>query len=198
MSGIIGEFSKSGVISQESRYFNIDSLGRVTMGTDENLNFSKDDDDVTVTSHEVEIGSDSPDTNDKDIKSGKNELSKSDIADIVKKQLEESNAQFVEMKADDIVDIFDEFVDKGVDISKFDYNIYTKDFYAERFPGFDPRFYECLERASAEKFVNQADTKDWRNYTYEAGDYIVTFGGVEETKSDDDDSTETYCDAQTT
>ena len=41
MSGIIGEFSKSGVISQESRYFNIDSLGRVTMGTDENLNFSK-------------------------------------------------------------------------------------------------------------------------------------------------------------
>ena len=163
----------------------------------ENLNISKDDDDVTVTSHEVEIGSDSPDTNDKDIKSDKNELTKSDIADIVKKQLEESNAQFVEMKADDIVDIFDEFVDKGVDISKFDYNIYTKDFYAERFPGFDPRFYECLERASAEKFVNQADTKDWRNYTYEAGNYTVTFGGVEESK-DDDDSIETYCDAQTT
>ena len=176
----------------------------------ENLNISKDDDDVTVTSHEVEKVTDGNE-NVEDIKtpmgptelplgntkSGKNELSKSDIADIVKKQLEESNAQFVEMKADDIVDIFDEFVEKGVDISKFDYNIYTKDFYAERFPGFDPRFYECLERASAEKFVNQADTKDWRNYTYEAGNYTVTFGGVEESK-DDDDSIEPYCDAQTT
>ena len=163
----------------------------------ENLNISKDDDDVTVTSHEVEKVTDGNE-NVEDLSGGQIVLSKSDIADIVKKQLEDSNAQFVEMKADDIVDIFDEFVDKGVDISKFDYNIYTKDFYAERFPGFDPRFYECLERASAEKFVNQADTKDWRNYTYEAGDYTVTFGGVEETKSDDDDSTETYCDAQTT
>ena len=163
----------------------------------ENLNISKDDDDVTVTSHEVEKVTDGNE-NVEDLSGGQIVLSKSDIADIVKKQLEESNAQFVEMKADDIVDIFDEFVDKGVDISKFDYNIYTKDFYAERFPGFDERFYLCLERASPEKFVNQADTKDWRNYTYEAGDYTVTFGGVEETKSDDDDSTETYCDAQTT
>ena len=175
----------------------------------ENLNISKDDDDVTVTSHEVEKVTDGNE-NVEDLKGplgptetqsvtsgGQIVLSKSDISDIVKKQLEESNAQFVEMKADDIVDIFDEFVDKGVDISKFDYNIYTKDFYAERFPGFDPRFYECLERASAEKFVNQADTKDWRNYTYEAGNYTVTFGGVEESK-DDDDSIETYCDAQTT
>ena len=162
----------------------------------ENLNISKDDDDVTVTSHEVEKVTDGNE-NVEDLSGGQIVLSKSDIADIVKKQLEESNAQFVEMKADDIVDIFDEFVDKGVDISKFDYNIYTKDFYAERFPGFDERFYLCLERASAEKFVNQADTKDWRNYTYEAGNYTVTFGGVEESK-DDDDSIETYCDAQTT
>jgi len=162
----------------------------------ENLNISKDDDDVTVTSHEVEKVTDGNE-NVEDISGGQIVLSKSDISDIVKKQLEDSNAQFVEMKADDIVDIFDEFVDKGVDISKFDYNIYTKDFYAERFPGFDERFYLCLERASAEKFVNQTDTKDWRNYTYEAGDYIVTFGGVEESK-DDDDSIETYCDAQTT
>ena len=66
----------------------------------ENLNISKDDDDVTVTSHEVEKVTDGNE-NVEDIKtpmgptelrsntkSGKNELSKSDIADIVKKQLE--------------------------------------------------------------------------------------------------------------
>ena len=161
----------------------------------ENLNISNDENDETVARHEVEIVGAGPDSNENDIKSGKNVLTKTEIADIVKKQLENSNAQFVEMAADDIVGMFDEFIDKGVDVSKFDYKIYSKDFYAERFPGFEPRFYECLERASAEKFVDQTDTKDWRNYTYEAGDYTVTFGGVEETK--DDDSIETYSDAVT-
>ena len=161
----------------------------------ENLNISNDENHETVARHEVEIVGAGPDSNENDIKSGKNVLTKTEMADIVKKQLENSNAQFVEMAADDIVGMFDEFIDKGVDVSKFDYKIYSKDFYAERFPGFEPRFYECLERASAEKFVDQTDKKDWRNYTYEAGDYTVTFGGVEETK--DDDSIETYSDAVT-
>ena len=159
----------------------------------ENLNISNVENDETEPRNEVEIVSDSPDSNDEDIKGSKNERTKNEIADIVKKQLEDSNAQFVEMAADDIVGMFDEFIDKGVDISAFDYKIYSKDFYAERFPGFDERFYLCLERASAEKFIDQTDKKDWRNYTYEAGDYTVTFGGVEETK--DDDSIETYSDA---
>lgn len=158
----------------------------------ENVNISNVENNETEPRHEVEIVSDSPDSNDEDIKSDNNVLTKTEIADIVKKQLENSNAQFVEMEADDIVSMFDEFIDKGVDVSKFDYRIYTKDFYAERFPGFEPRFYECLERASAEKFIDQTDKKDWRNYTYEAGDYTVTFGGVEETKDDEE-----YSDAVT-
>ena len=173
----------------------------------ENLNISNVENNETIHRHYVEIVRDSPDSNDEDIKgplgptelplgntkSDNNVLTKNEIADIVKKQLEDSNAQFVEMGADDIVGMFDEFIDKGVDISAFDYKIYSKDFYAERFPGFDERFYLCLERASAEKFIDQTDKKDWRNYTYEAGDYTVSFGGVEESK--DDDSTETYSDA---
>jgi hypothetical protein len=158
----------------------------------ENLNISADDETVTVTSHDVEKVVEEPETPE-DLSGGENVLSKSEIADIVKKQLEESNVQFCEMSPDDIVGLFDEFIDKGVDISAFDYKIYSRDFYAERFPGFEPRFYECLERASAEKFVDQSDKKDWRNYTYEVGEYTVSFGGVEETK--DDDSTETYSDA---
>lgn len=144
-----------------------------------NLNISNDNDDVTVTSHEVEnVGGVAE--NPEDLSGGENVLSKSEIADIVKKQLDDSNAQFVEMGPDDIVGMFDEFIDKGVDISAFDYKIYSRDFYAERFPGFEPRFYACLERASAEKFVDQSDKKDWRNYTYEVGDYTVTFGGEED------------------
>jgi len=144
-----------------------------------NLNISNDTDDVTVTSHEVE-NVEGVAENPEDLSGGENVLSKSEIADIVKKQLEDSNAQFVDMAADDIVGMFDEFIDKGVDISAFDYKIYSRDFYAERFPGFEPRFYECLERASAEKFVDQSDKKDWRNYTYEVGEYTVTFGGEED------------------
>tara|TARA_R110002020_G_scaffold44575_2_gene128381 strand:- start:180 stop:662 length:483 start_codon:yes stop_codon:yes gene_type:complete len=141
----------------------------------ENLNISGDDDNETVPRHETETLDGGEDVT----------LTTSDIADIVKKQLEDSNAQFCEMNADDIVGLFDEFVDKGVDISKFDYNIYTKDFYAERFPGFEPRFYECLEKASAEKFVNQSDKKDWRNYTYESGEFVLSFGGVPESKEEE-------------
>ena len=188
----------------------------------ENLNISNDENDETEARHEVEIVGDGPDSNENDIKgplgptelplgntkSGKNVLTKTEIADIVKKQLENSNAQFVEMAADDIVGMFDEFIDKGVDVSKFDYKIYSRDFYAERFPGFEPRFYECLERASAEKFIDQTDKKDWRNYTYEAGNYTVTFGGDEDPEgahgvaeqhqeTKDDDSIETYSDAVT-
>lgn len=156
----------------------------------ENIDISNDIDDVTVTSHEIE-NVQVPPENPEDLSDCENVLSKSDIADIVKKQLEESNAQFCEMSPDDIVGMFDEFIDKGIDMSKFDYNIYTKDFYAERFPGFEPRFYECLERASAEKFVDQSDKKDWRNYTYENGEFVVSFGGVEESK----DEPEVYSDA---
>ena len=155
-----------------------------------NLNISNDTDDVTVTSHEVE-NVEGVAENPEDLSGGENVLSKSEIADIVKKQLEDSNAQFVDMAADDIVGMFDEFIDKGVDISAFDYKIYSRDFYAERFPGFEPRFYECLERASAEKFVDQSDKKDWRNYTYEVGEYTVTFGGEDESR----DEGEVYSDA---
>ena len=161
----------------------------------ENINISADDDDVTVTRHEDEathVENETPeDLRDEIISQfpqGENgtelrtTVSESEIADIVKKQLENSSAQYCDMSAEEVIDLFDEFRDKDVDMSKFDYNIYTRDFYAERFPGFDPRFYECLEKASHEKFVNQADKKDWRSYTYENGEFVLSFGGTEDSE----------------
>ena len=149
----------------------------------ENINISADDDDVTVTRHEdeaIHVENENPE----DLSGEIITISETDIADIVKKQLENSSAQYCDMSAEEVIDLFDEFRDKDVDMSKFDYNIYTRDFYAERFPGFDPRFYECLEKASHEKFVNQADKKDWRSYTYENGEFVLSFGGTEECKED--------------
>ena len=147
----------------------------------ENLNISATDDDVTVTRHEDEathVQNETPE----DLRDEIITVSESEIADIVKKQLENSSAQYCDMSAEEVIDLFDEFRDKDVDMSKFDYNIYTRDFYAERFPGFDPRFYECLEKASHEKFVNQADKKDWRSYTYENGEFVLSFGGTEDSE----------------
>ena len=149
----------------------------------ENLNISADDDDVTVTRHEDEA-THVENENPEDLRDEIITISETDIADIVKKQLENSSAQYCDMSAEEVIELFDEFRDKDVDMSKFDYNIYTRDFYAERFPGFDPRFNECLEKASHEKFVNQADKKDWRSYTYENGEFVLSFGGTEESKDD--------------
>jgi len=143
----------------------------------ENLSISADDETVTVTGNE-------PDKVDEIT------ITQEEIQDIVRKQIEESNAEYCDMTPEQIIDLVDEFRDKDVDLSKFDYNIYSRDFYAERFPGFEPRFYECLERASHEKFVNQEDKKDWRSYSRENGDFTVSFGGTEESKDD-----ETYSDA---
>lgn len=111
--------------------------------------------------------------------------SQSEIQDLVKKQIEENTTEFCDMSAEQVVDMFDDFVDKGVDISKFDYRIYTKDFYAEKFPGLDPRFYECLEKASYEKFADLSAKKGWNNYTYENGEFVISFGGTPEEKKDD-------------
>lgn len=149
----------------------------------DNKNISADDDTVTETivSHEEEDNENETQT-----------ISTEEIQDIVKKQIEENKTEFCDMTAEQVVDLFDEFLDKGVDLSKFDYRLYTKDYYAEKFPGFDPRFYECLEKASHEKFADQSEKKGWDNYTFENGEFVINFGKKTETNdkhgSDTDDT----------
>jgi tagatose-1,6-bisphosphate aldolase len=143
----------------------------------DNLNISADDDTVTETV--VRHGDDDNET-----------ISTEEIQAIVKKQIEENTTDFCDMTAEQVVDLFDEFLDKGIDLSKFDYRLYTKDYYAEKFPGFDPRFYECLEKASHEKFADQTEKKAWDNYTFENGEFVISWGKKTETNDKDNDNDE--------
>mgnify|MGYP003656745357 CR=1 FL=1 len=140
----------------------------------DNLNISADDDTVT----ETVVRHDDDDDNET--------ISTQEIQAIVKKQIEENTTDFCDMTAEQVVDLFDEFLDKGIDLSKFDYRLYTKDYYAEKFPGFEPRFYECLEKASHEKFADQSEKKGWDNYTFENGEFVISFGNKIETNDKDD------------
>ena len=140
----------------------------------DNLNISADDDTVT----ETVVRHDDDDDNET--------ISTQEIQAIVKKQIEENTTDFCDMTAEQVVDLFDEFLDKGIDLSKFDYRLYTKDYYAEKFPGFEPRFYECLEKASHEKFGDFTEKKGWDNYTFENGEFVISFGNKIETNDKDD------------
>ena len=142
-----------------------------------NLEISATDANETVDSHQTDDNT----QNDNETVT----ISQSEIQDIVKKQVEENTTEYCDMSATQVVELFDEFIDKGVDISKFDYRLYTRDYYAEKFPGFEPRFYDCLEKASHEKFADVSAKKGWNNYVYENGDFVISFGGSPQEKKDD-------------
>ena len=106
-------------------------------------------------------------------------LSHDDLTRIAKEQIENSKSVFCEMSAEQVMDLFTDVSAQGVDVlNNFDYRLYTAEYYREKFPGFDPRFYQCLEKASHEKFADQTPKVDkFKNYTYENGEFVISFGG---------------------
>lgn len=109
-------------------------------------------------------------------------LTDEDIKKLVQKQLSESPIEYCTMSPEQIVDFADEVRERGVPMELFDFRTFTAQYYREKFPGFPPEFYNCMEKASAQKFVDQSDPPPESKYKFEQGEYNITFGGEDESQ----------------
>lgn len=87
----------------------------------------------------------------------------------------ESVKEFNESDLEEFIGNFTHYADENtsnkIDWEKFDYNIYTKDYYEKKFPGFDESVHEILAECSKKKIQEHRENK----LKKEVGDFIVRF-----------------------
>ena len=72
----------------------------------------------------------------------------------------DKNDNWTELSEDDITEMFSCFInydEPSIDLSKFDFRTHTADWYREKYPHFDDRFYKILEEASEKKLDDKRD-----------------------------------------
>jgi len=82
---------------------------------------------------------------------------------------------FNDKHLEQFVENFTSYADENdIDFNKFDYETHGADYYAEKFPNFDPEVHEILAECSKKKVEDFRDTNN-NTITKEKGEFVVKF-----------------------
>jgi hypothetical protein len=86
---------------------------------------------------------------------------------VVKEPIVEDEGNWTEMDTGDLCNMFGDYIvyndeqfSNNFQKEDFDYEVFNADYYAEKFPAFDPEVHEILARVSQEKIIDLRKKND--------------------------------------